>query len=284
MSAARQGTASQQGAGTRGEQAAPRPARTAPAVRGAALRPGFARGTRIVAGRELSAAFESGIAYVYTIAFAVLANSIFMNQFFLAGHVDMGPWFDAMPLLLAVFLPAVTMRSWAEEKRQRTIELLLTLPLRPAQAILGKLLAALGLFGVFALSSLPIVAMLVTLGEPDFGRIAGGYLGLALLGLLFLSFGQFLSAVSADQITAFVLTALLAFLLVLTGDERVVAVLDGLAPGLAVGTFVHDHVSVVPHYEAFARGVVALPSVLYFLGLSAAFLWLNALLLERTRS
>ncbi len=254
-----------------------------PTNRGTALRPGFARGIGLVAARELGASFDSGVAYVYTIAFALLANSIFMNEFFLAGHVDMGPWFDAMPLLLAVFLPAVTMRSWAEEKRQRTIELLLTLPLRPVQAILGKLLAALGLFGVFVLSSAPIVAMLFALGEPDAGRLVSGYLGLGLLGLLFLSFGLFLSAVSGDQITAFVLTALLAFLLVLTGDERFVAVLDGLAPNLATGSFLYDHVSVMPHYEAFARGVIALPSVLYFTGLSAAFLWLNGLLLERTR-
>lgn len=252
-------------------------------TRGASAAPGLFAGIRIVAGREFSASLESGVAYVYTIAFALLANSIFMNEFFLAGQVEMGPWFETMPLLLAVFLPAVTMRLWAEEKRQRTIELLLTLPLRPIQAILGKLLAALGLFGLFALSSAPIVVMLYALGEPDGGRIAAGYLGLSLLGLLFLSFGLFLSAISGDQITAFVLTALLAFLVVLVGDERVVAILDGLGGPLALGSLFYENLSVVPHYESFARGVIALPSVLFFLGTSAAFLWLNALLIERTR-
>lgn len=282
MSAARSSQGAPAAPAAKADAAASAP-RAAPSQRGASLRPSFLRGVTLVAGRELGASFESGVAYVYTIAFALLANSIFMNEFFLAGQVEMAPWFDAMPLLLAVFLPAVTMRSWAEEKRQRTIELLLTLPIRPLQAVLGKLLAALGLFGVFALSSLPIVAMLMTLGDPDLGRLVGGYLGLGLLGLLFLSFGLFLSAVSADQITAFVSSALLAFLLVLTGDERVVAVLDGLAPGLAAGSFVFEHISVVPQYEAFARGVVSLSGILYFTGLSAAFLWLNVLLVERNR-
>ena len=84
---------------------------------------------------ELGSAFDSWIAYVYTIAFVVLANSIFMNEFFLTGTVDMTGFFDLMPLLLPVFLPAITMRLWAEERKQRTIEMLLTMPIRPLQAV-----------------------------------------------------------------------------------------------------------------------------------------------------
>ena len=241
-------------------------------------------GVRLVAGRELSAYFDSAIAYVYTIGFVVLTNSIFMNEFFLTGTVDMTGFFDRMPLLLAVFVPAVTMRLWAEERRQRTIELLLTLPLTTAQAVLWKYLAAMALYGGFLAGSLPIVAMLLFLGHPDLGRIVGGYLGAASIGSLLISLGMLLSAVSGDQIVAFVLGAVASSALVLSGNEKVVAVLDGLAPGLGAGTLLYESVSVAPHYDAFVRGVVDLGAVVYFAGGSALFLWLGARLLRRNRA
>ena len=82
---------------------------------------GFFAAIFLIARREIAAYFDSSIAYVYTIAFVVLANSIFMNEFFLTGTVDMTSFFDLLPFLLAFFLPAITMRLWAEEKKQRTI-------------------------------------------------------------------------------------------------------------------------------------------------------------------
>ncbi len=245
---------------------------------------GWLGGVRLVAGREVSAYFDSSIAYVYTIAFVVLANSIFMNEFFLTGTVDMGGYFETLPLLLAFFLPAVTMRLWAEERRQRTIELLLTLPITTLQAVLGKYVAALALYGLFLLGSIPIVVMLFVLGDPDGGRIVGGYLGLLFLGAQFLAIGLLLSALSGDQIVAFVTSTVAAFVLVLLGNDRVVAVLDGIAPALGVGTILYDTVSIAPHYEAFVRGVVTLPALVYFGGIAVVCLWLDARVLERTRA
>ncbi len=244
----------------------------------------LARGTGLVLGRELGAALDSGVATVYAIAFGLLANSIFMNEFFLAGELSMQAWFGLLPLLLASFLPAVSMRLWAEERKSRTIELLFTLPFRPAQAILGKYLAALGLFGLFLATSLPIPVMLAVLGRPDWGPIATGYLGLVLLGGLFLAVGSLLSAAARDQIVAFVTTALCAFALVLSGNDEVVAVLDGLAPRLAVGTFLYEWVSVAPHYQALVAGVLELSSAIYFVSLSALALFACGLVLERNRS
>jgi ABC-type transport system involved in multi-copper enzyme maturation permease subunit len=243
-----------------------------------------ARGTWLISSRELGAAFDSGIAWVYTIAFALLASSIFMNEFFLVGSLDMSGWFELLPLLLASFLPAVSMRLWAEERKGRTIELLLTLPFLPAQAILGKFLAALGLFGLFLLTSLPIPIMLAVLGRPDWGPIVTGYLGLSLLGALLLAVGSLLSALSRDQIVAFVTTALVAFALVLSGNEDVVAVLDGLSPRLSAGTFLYEWVSVMPHYEAFVAGVVELSGLIYFVSLTALALFACGLVLERNRA
>lgn len=246
--------------------------------------PGFLVGVRLIAGRELAAYFDSAIAYVFTVAFVVLANSIFMNEFFLAGNVDMSAFFDQLPLLLAFFLPAITMRLWAEERKQRTIEFLLTLPISPLQAILGKYMAALGLFGMFLLGSLPIPIMLAALGSPDVGLICSGYLGLFAFGAMFLAFGMFLSALSGDQIVAFVLSTILGFFFVLSGNDQVAAVLDGLFPAAGAGTFLYENVSALPHYDAFVRGLVELSSLVYFGLSSALFLWANSLVLERNRA
>jgi ABC-type transport system involved in multi-copper enzyme maturation permease subunit len=241
-------------------------------------------GTRVVAARELGAYFDSPIAYVYTIAFALLSNSVFMNEFFLTGRVEMRGFFERMPLLLTVFLPAVTMRLWAEERKQRTMELLLTLPIVPVQAILGKYLAALALFALFLAGSLPIVIMLMVLGHPDIGLIFSGYLGVVFMGSLFLSFGMLLSALSGDQIVAFVTSTLLGCIFVFSGNDKVIAVLDGLFPSLRIGTIINDSISVMPHYDAFVAGTVELSSVVFFTIFSAAFVWLNAVVLEKTRA
>jgi ABC-2 type transport system permease protein len=252
---------------------------------GSALSPAqMIHGVRVIAAREMGAYFDSSIAYVYTIAFILLANSIFMNEFFLAGTVDMTGFFDLLPLLLAFFLPAVTMRLWAEEKKTRTIELLLTLPIRPVQAVLAKYIAAIGLFKLFLLGTLPIPLMLAFLGEPDWGRIVSGYIGLLLFGAMFLAMGMLLSAISSDQIVAFVTSTLLGFAFVLTGHDRVVAVLDGLFPAASVGTLLYENFSVMPRYEAFVRGVIDAASALYFALFSGLFLWLNTHLLERNRA
>ncbi len=241
------------------------------------------RTMRVIAAREIGANFDSGIAYITTIAFALLANSIFMNEFFLTGTVDMTGFFDLLPLLLTFFLPAISMRLWSEERKQRTVELLLTFPIRPFQAVLGKYAAALTLYVLMLACSLPIPVMLFALGDPDLGLIASGYVGLFLFGALFLSFGSLLSALSSDQIVSFVTSTLVGFVFVLTGDERVVAIVDGLFPALGIGSFLYENVSALPPLGEFVRGVVELSSVLYFGLLSVLFLWTTGLVLEKNR-
>ena len=238
----------------------------------------------LIARRELAAYFDSRIAYVYTIGFVALANSIFMNDFFLTGTADMTPFFDLLPLLLAIFLPAVTMRLWAEERKHRTIELLLTFPITPREAVAGKFVAALGLYMLFLVGSVPIVVMLFVVGDPDGGVIAGGYLGVLLLGAHLLASGMFFSALSSDQIVAFVTASFSAFAFILSGHDRVVEVFDGMAPSLAAGTALRESVSIVPHFDAFVGGAIELPSVIYFCGMSVVFLWMTTLVLTQNRT
>lgn len=243
----------------------------------------FVAGVRLVAGRELRAYFDSPIAYIYAAVFLVLSGTTFMNSFFLEGVVDMSPYFEVLPFLLIPFVPAITMRSWSEEHAQGTVELLLTLPLEPLQAVVGKYAAALVYYLVVLAGSLPIVIMLVWLGQPDLGLILSGYLGALCLGALFLAFGQLLSSLTHNQIVAFVLAALLAFLLVFSGHVRVVEVVDGLAPSWQPGTWLADSVSCLPHYQAFVDGIVGLDHTLYFLLMSAFFLWMTQVGLRRIK-
>jgi ABC-2 type transport system permease protein len=238
----------------------------------------------VVARRELGAYFDSSIAYAYLIAALVLLTSLFMNEFFLTGRLDMTPLFDALAPLSVFLLPAVTMRLWAEDRKARTFELYVTLPLRAGQLVLGKYLAALALYGLFLLGTAPVVAMLVSLGDPDLGRIAAGYLGAFLHGALLLAVGSLLSALTADQIVAFVTGVAAGFVLVFSGDPRVVAVLDGMAPELGAGSRLAGSLSTLPRYDALLDGLVELSTVTWFVGLAAACLWVEALAVERLRS
>ena len=242
---------------------------------------GWRHAVRLVAGRELAAYFDSPIAYIYAAVFLVLSGTSFMNTFFLAGVVDMAPWFDALPFLLIPFVPAITMRTWAEEHAQGTVELLLTLPLRTGHVVLGKYVAAWVYYILVLAGSLPIVVMLAWLGDPDVGLLACGYLGAVCLGGLFLAFGQFVSSLTRNQIVAFVLAGLLAAILVFSGYAPVVEILDGVVPDWQAGSLLAESLSCLPHYQAFAGGLVGLDHLLYFAGLSALFLWLTQVGLRR---
>jgi ABC-2 type transport system permease protein len=244
---------------------------------------GFASGIWVVVKREMGAYFDSPIAYIYATVFLVLSSTTFMNSFFLDSIVDMSAYFDLLPFLLIPFVPAMTMRTWAEEHAQHTFELLMTLPLRSLQVVLGKYAAALLFYLLILAGTTPIVIMLVWLGSPDLGLIFSSYLGALFLGAFFLSFGLFLSGLTHNQIVAFVLATLMGFAFVVSGHEKVVAVLDGLSPGWQLGTWLFESLSVMPHYESFTRGVLGLGSALYFLLMIGFFVWMNEVTLRRNR-
>jgi ABC-2 type transport system permease protein len=242
-----------------------------PALRAA----GFA-GFRAVLGRELAATFDSPIAYVAICSGLLATTSVFLNEFFLTAKLDLSPFFAILPWALALLAPALGMRLWSEDLRTRTFELWRTLPLSSAQVVLGKYAAALAVHAVFLLGSLPLVALLLWLGSPDLGAIAAGYLGVFLLGAELLAISAFVSSRTPDQITAFLASALLSFALLALGEPHVVAILDGLAPERAPGTFLAHTVSPLPHVARCARGFVPLAGLVQMIGVAAAFLALNA--------
>jgi ABC-2 type transport system permease protein len=243
----------------------------------------FISGTRVIVERELGACFDSPIAYIYAAVFLVLSCAIFMNSFFLESVVDMSAYFEVLPFLLIPFIPAITMRSWAEEHAQGTFELISTLPLLSMQLVVGKYVAAILFYVLILCGTFPILFMLIWLGEPDLGLIFSGYVGAIFLGAFFLSFGLFVSGLTRNQIVAFVLATLAGFAFVLSGHPDVVEVVDGLVPMWQLGTWVSESLSALPHFEAFTRGVIGLEHLLYFVLMSAFFIWMNEITLRRSK-
>ena len=231
----------------------------------------------IVARRELRGFFDQATAYVLVVAFLGLALFLTFNSLFAVGSADLRSFFSLMPWLFAVFLPAVTMRSLAEERSRGTLEWLVSQPLTEGSMLLGKFLGC----WLFALATvagtLPMtVGVLVVAGSSP-GPIVAQYIGTALLAAQFTAVGMFGSALTRNQITAFILSTTLCFALVLAGLRFT---LMALFPD--IGTIVAS-LAVIPHFQNVSRGVVDLRDVLYFVSVAALFLGLAHFLVLRER-
>lgn len=228
--------------------------------------------------RDFAAYFTSPIGYIFIMVFATLSVGLYITPFFAFPVADMRPYFENLPLLLCVFIPAVTMRVWAEERKENTWELLLTFPMQAYQLVLGKFLAALAFYALALAATVTLPAMLFSLGNPDPGAVFGGYLGALLLGAMFLAMGIFFSGFFKDQIVAFVVTLLACMLVFMLGNDFIASVIDASVPGL--GALLADIVGLTVHFNAFPRGVVDFADVLYFAVWIVLFLFLNILYID----
>ena len=228
--------------------------------------------------RELFSYFNSPIAYIFIIVFVVLINAMFMTQFFLVGTADMRYFFHLLPILLCVFIPAVTMRQWAEEKRGNTFELLLTFPMTTTRLVLGKFTAGLIFYLLALAGTLLVPVMLFMVGKPDIGPIIGGYLGAFFVGAFFLSVGIFVSGLCKDQIVSFIIAMIACFFFYLSGLDFMAGLIDGWLPG--VGSFLKVNFGMTRHFEGFQRGVIDNRDILYFAVMTTVFLALNVFSIE----
>ncbi len=231
--------------------------------------------------REFRAYFDSSIAYIFMIVFLFLTAGLYMTTFFLAGVADMRGFFGNLPLFNLFFLPAVTMRLWAEEKRVGTMELLMTLPMQAREIVLGKYLAALAFYAIALAGTLTIPLTLMMVGDPDVGAMVAGYFGSLLLGAFYLAVGIFVSGMFKDQIAAFVVGLMFCLFFFFAGTQVVVATTDGWLPGL--GSFLESYVGISSHFQDIQRGVLDLHNVIYFVSMSVLFLSLNTLSLDGRR-
>lgn len=238
------------------------------------------RNIGIIFRRETAAYFATPVAYVFIVMFLVLAGAFtfYLGNFYERGQADLEPFFSFHPWLYLFLVPAVSMRLWAEERKTGSIELLMSLPVRPHEAVLGKFLAAWCFCGIALALTFPIWLTVNYLGQPDNGVIVAAYLGSLLMAGAFLAIGACISAATRNQVIAFILTVVVCFGFLLSGFPIVLDLVQGWAPQAFTDAIAS--LSFMTHFSTLSRGVVDLRAVVYF-GLVIGF-WLaaNAIVLD----
>ena len=230
--------------------------------------------------RELGAYFVTPVAYVFIVIFLVLAGAFtfYLGGFYERGQADLEPFFTFHPWLYLFLIPALSMRLWAEERKSGSIELLMTQPVTLWQAVLGKFLAA-WLFTALALAlTFPLWLTVNYLGHPDNGAILAAYLGSLLLAGGFLAVGSCMSALTRNQVVAFILAVVVCFAFLLAGFPLVLDVFRAWAPQPLLDAIAS--LSFLAHFDAITKGVIDLRDLLYFAMLIGFFLLATTIALE----
>lgn len=219
--------------------------------------------------KEFKSFFISPIAYVFITVYLVVTNFLFFQGFFIINQADMRGYFGLLPWIFLFFVPAITMRSWAEEKKVRTLELLQTWPVSDIQVVAGKFLASFCFLSIAILLSITIPVTIFLIGSPDPGPIIGGYLGALLMGAAYLSIGLWISSHTENQIVAFILGVVATFVLFIIGNQFVTLV----APPSIVPVL--TYLGLGNHFESIERGVIDSRDIIYYLSVIGFFLFLN---------
>ena len=222
---------------------------------------------KTIFGREFKSYFDSPVAYVFLVAFLVLAGFLTFGvaEFYERGQANLMPFFFWHPWMYLLLVPAATMGLWAEERRNGTIELLLTLPVTLGQALIGKFLAAWSFIGMGLLLTFPLVITTAWLGDPDWGAVFCGYLGSFLLAGAATAIGVFASALSRSQVVGFVIALALMLVLLLIGFDPMVGAVAGWGVPICVVDALSS-CSLLTHFNSMGRGVVDFADIGYYIG------------------
>lgn len=240
--------------------------------------------TWIILRRELASYFATPLAYVFILIFLVLSASFtfYLGGFFERGQADLAPFFNFHPWLYLFLVPAVSMRLWAEERKSGSIELLMTQPITLWQAVVGKFLAAWLFCGIALALTFPIWITVNYLGSPDNAAIFTAYLGSLLLAGGFLAIGSCTSAMTRNQVVAFITGVVLCLGFLLAGLPLVLEAFRSWAPAMLVDAI--GSLSFLAHFEALSKGVIDLRDVLYFAMTMVFFLVATAIVLDVRKS
>ena len=238
------------------------------------------RNTFVIAKRELGSYFGSPVAYVFLVIFLLLTGffTFTAGQFFERGEASLGAFFGWHPWLYLVLVPAVGMRLWAEERRAGTLELLMTMPITPWQAIFGKFLASWLFIGIALALTFPVVMTANVLGSPDNGMIFAGYLGSLFLAGAYLAVTCMTSAMTRNQVVAFILSVVACLFLILAGFNPVTDLMVRWASPAFIDTVAAF--SVVTHFDGFQKGVIDSRDLAYFLSVIGFSLFATSMALR----
>lgn len=234
--------------------------------------------------REFRGYFATPVAYVFIVIFLLL-NGFFtfmLGQYFLRGEANLNAFLMWHPWLYLFLVPAAGMRLWAEERRVGTLELLLTMPIAPWQAIIGKYIACWIFIALALFLTFPVVLTTMYLGSPDVGSMFTGYVGSVLLAGAYLAVTVMTSAMTRNQVISFILSVVICFFLILAGWEPVTDLLVRWAPEWLVNTV--SSFSVMPHFADFQRGVVDLRDLVFFGSVIAFCLFATGVVLRGLRA
>lgn len=238
----------------------------------------------VIFKRELGSYFATPLAYVFILIFLVLAGSFafFFGGFFQNGQADLTAFFRFHHWLYLFLVPALSMRLWAEERKSGTLELLMTLPLSLRDLVLGKFLAAWVFVGIALILTCPIWITVNYLGDPDNGVIVASYMGSWFMAGAMLAVGSCISACNKNQVIAFILTAVLCFLIMASGMDIIMSWISGWAAGWLLEAVAS--ISFLTHFNAFAKGVLDLRDVLYFIIMIAGWLMATAIVIDMKKA
>ncbi len=242
------------------------------------------RTVAILFRRELASYFATPLAYVFILIFLVLAAAFtfYLGGFYERGQADLAPFFNFHPWLYLFLIPAISMRLWAEERKSGSIELLMTQPLTLGQAVIAKFLAAWAFAGLALALTFPIWITVNWLGSPDNGAIVAAYIGSLLMAGGFLAIGSCMSALTRNQVIAFISAVVVCFAFLLAGFPMVLDAFRGWAPEFVVDAIAQ--LSFLTHFEALSKGVLDLRDLLYFALTIAFFLIATAVVLDVRKS
>jgi ABC-2 type transport system permease protein len=243
------------------------------------------RSVAILFRRELASYFATPLAYVFIVIFLVLCGlfTFYFGNFYGAGQAELvRPFFQYLPWLYLFLMPAISMRLWAEERNTGSIELLMTLPVTLPQAVWAKFLAAWAFAAIALALTFPLWLTVNYLGNPDNGAIATGYFGSFLLAGGYLAIGACMSAVTRNQVIAFILAVLVCFFFTLSGFALVLDAFRAWAPQALIDAIAS--LSFLMHFESISRGVIDLRDVLYFALLIGFWLIATAIVLDMKKA
>ncbi len=223
--------------------------------------------------KEVRAYFSSPVAYIVITVFLLISGWFFSTSLFLVGQASLRNVFSIIPFVFTFFVPAITMRLLAEEKKTGTFELLVTMPVSDLEVVVGKYLAAMVLLVVAIALTLTFALTVGTLGNADGGVITAGYIGLVLLGAGYVAVGILASSLTENQIVAFILSFMIIFALSLV-DKVLLFVPESLAT-------VFEYLSAEYHFNNIARGVLDTRDLVYYASLILLGLYFAARALQK---